>query len=198
MELDLAAGLERLLESATGEDAALVYRAIRLANPGGMGRVEAQDLAAEPTLPLRAVMALAADRDLVARQYVNGFHEVLQELLPALRGALGAGLPLETAIIATALETLARHPDSLIVRKAGLDAAMRVSSQAAEVLIAGWPGTSLGEDRMLELEAALRRESRQYNPGTTADLVTAALFAALRDGTIRLPLAATSARWSVP
>ena len=34
----------------------------------------------------------------------------------------------------------------------------------------------------------LRDPSRRFNPGTTADLVTAALYAALRDGTIRVPL----------
>ena len=53
---------------------------------------------------------------------------------------LSAGQPLETAIIAAFLDTLARHPDSLIVRKAGRETAMSVSGKAAEVLQAGWPG----------------------------------------------------------
>jgi triphosphoribosyl-dephospho-CoA synthetase len=42
-----------------------------------------------------------------------------------------------------------------------------------------------------------RSWGNQLNPGTTADLVTAALFAALRDGTIQLPRPAGSASWSV-
>ena len=45
--------------------------------------------------------------------------------------------------------------------------------------------------------SGLRSRGNQLNPGTTADLVTAALFAALRDGTIPLPRPAGSASWSV-
>ena len=33
----------------------------------------------------------------------------------------------------------------------------------------------------------LRQPANRFNPGTTADLVTAALYAALRDGTIPYP-----------
>ena len=135
-------------------------------------------------------MALAAERDLIARQYANGFREVLGEALPALRESLQAGQPLETAIVAAYLHLLARHPDSLIARKYGLAQASEVSRRAAELLDAGWP------DRE-EAQAALRRSStlwlrqpsNRFNPGTTADLVTAALYAALREGTIPLPLA---------
>ena len=54
-------------------DSRAVYEAIRLAQPSGLGTVPQQDVTGEPTLPLREVMALAADRDLVARQYANGF-----------------------------------------------------------------------------------------------------------------------------
>ena len=39
-----------------------------------------------------------------------------------------------------------------------------------------------------EFDDWLRDPGRPLNPGTTADLVTAALYAALRDGTISLPL----------
>ena len=86
-------------------------------------------------------MALAADRDLIARQYASGFQEVLHEVLPMIRDALQDGQPLETAIIAAFLGTLARHPDSLIVRKAGREVALSVAEKAAEVLQRGWPGS---------------------------------------------------------
>ena len=96
---DLASGVERVLAGTTVDDARKVYRAIRLASPGGMGRAAEQDVADEPTVTLREAMALAADRDLVARQYAGGYREVLHEALPALRTALAEGQPLETAII---------------------------------------------------------------------------------------------------
>ncbi len=77
----LESGVEAVLDATTVADARAVYRAIRLAQPGGMGSVPEQDIAEEPTLPLRAVMAMAADRDLVARQYANGFREVFGDAL---------------------------------------------------------------------------------------------------------------------
>ena len=168
-----------------------------MASPGGIGRVDEQDVAAEPTMPLRDVMALAADRDLIARQYAFGFQEVFHEVLPMIRETLQGGHLLETAIIAAFLGTLARHPDSLILRKAGREVALSVTDKAAEVLHAGWPGTAESQERLQELEAWLRSRGNQLNPGTTADLVTATLFAALRDGTIQLPRPAGRASWSV-
>ena len=108
--IDLAEGVEGVLAETTVADACLVYRAIRLAQPGGMGEVGDQDLGGDPTITLRAVMSLAAERDLIARQYANGFREVLDEGLPALRESLRAGHSLETAIVAAYLHLLARLP----------------------------------------------------------------------------------------
>jgi triphosphoribosyl-dephospho-CoA synthase len=186
--VDLAEGVERVLAATTVADSRRVYRAIQLAQPGGLGEVPDQDITREPTMALRAVMTLAADRDLVARQYAHGYREVLSEALPVLRESLTASQPLETAIVTTYLQLLARHPDSLIARKYGSTQAALVSRRAAELLEAGWPDTDQGRHRCEAFDAWLRHPSNRFNPGTTADLVTAALYAALRDGTIGLPL----------
>jgi triphosphoribosyl-dephospho-CoA synthase len=184
----LAPGVSAVLDATTLADAEAVFQAIRLAQPGGMGSVTEQDVAGEPTLPLKAVMALAADRDLIARQYANGYHEVLKEALPALEAALRSSHSLETATVAAHLAVLARHPDSLIVRKAGTERAEEVSRRAADVLAAGWPDRPAAVRMCGEFDEWLRDPRRRLNPGTTADLVTAALYAALRDGTIQVPL----------
>lgn len=191
-------GVERVLAATTIEDARLVYRAIRLVAPGGLGRAADQDVGDEPTATLRAVMALAADRDLVARQYANGFREVLDEALPLLEDSMREGRPLETAIVTAFLGLLARYPDSLIARKQGPERAADVSSRAAAILDAGWPESERGRRACQEFDAWLRSGANRLNPGTTADLVTAALFAALRDGTIRLPRDPGPAGWSQP
>jgi triphosphoribosyl-dephospho-CoA synthase len=186
-KVDLADGIEDVLAATTVDDAQHVYRAIRLAQPGGLGEVTDQDIAHEPTVTLRAAMAMAADRDSIARQYTSGFRAVLDEALSALRESLKAGWPLETSIVATYLSLLARYPDSLIERKYGHVQASEVSRRAASLLEAGWPQ---GKESWRDVEAFdswLRRPPNAFNPGTTADLVTAVLFAALRDGTIRLP-----------
>ncbi|MFO0890443.1 MAG: triphosphoribosyl-dephospho-CoA synthase [Isosphaeraceae bacterium] len=193
--IDLESGVRRVLAATTVEDARLVYRAIRRAIPGGLGRAAEQDVADEPTVTLREAMALAAERDLVARQYADGFPQVLREAVPSLNESLRRGQPLETAIIACFLNLLARHPDSLIVRKRGLEQAAAVSARAAAVLDAGWPDTAAGRERCQRLDDWLRSEGNTLNPGTTADLVTAALFAALREDTIPLPRGPGPAGW---
>jgi triphosphoribosyl-dephospho-CoA synthase len=185
--VDLAGGIEDVLAKTTINDARQVYRAIRLAQPGGLGEVADQDIAREPTITLTDVMGMAAERDSIARQYTNGFHEVLDEALPVLRESLHAGAPLETAIVACFLRLLARHPDSLIVRKYGPGRANEVSTRAAELIDAGWPECEQARLRLEAFDSWLRQPANRFNPGTTADLVTAVLYAALRDGTIPLP-----------
>jgi triphosphoribosyl-dephospho-CoA synthase len=188
-DANLATGVEAVSAATTIDDARLVFRAIRLAQPGGLGEVADQDVRREPTMPLRAVMTMAAERDMIARQYANGFHEVFEDALPVLRESLDAGSPLETAIVSCYLTVLARHPDSLIARKHGPDAAREVSRRAADLLDAGCPNCDEAGVRLDGFDCWLRHPANRFNPGTTADLVTAALFAALRDGTISLPLA---------
>jgi triphosphoribosyl-dephospho-CoA synthase len=175
----MRSGLGEVLAGLDQEDARDVYAAIRLANPAGLGRVEQQDVSAEPTLPLRQVMALAADRDLVARQYANGFREVFDDGVPALVRGLELTGGLESAIVFCHLSLLARHPDSLIARKRGPAEAEEATRRARLVLA--------GEMSVDELDAWLRAEGRGRNPGTTADLVTAVLFVALREGILALP-----------
>jgi triphosphoribosyl-dephospho-CoA synthase len=180
----LAGGLAQVLAETTVADACQVYRAIRLAQPGGLGEVAEQDVSGDPTITLREAMALGAQRDTIALQYTNGFREVLSEGLPMLREQLQTGVPLETAIVAVYLNLLSRHPDSLIARKHGLTQAAEVSRRAAGVLEAGWPGHEQAQRNCDEFDAWLRQPDHRFNPGTTADLVTAVLYAALRDESI--------------
>jgi triphosphoribosyl-dephospho-CoA synthase len=170
---DMRSGVARVLDGLDVADARAVYEAIRLAVPGGLGRVAVQDVADEPTQTLRQVMELAAPRDSVARQYATAFHEVFEEGVPALTQALERGGSVEDAIVHCHLTWLANHPDSLIARKRGVAEAEEASRRARRVL-ATWPHDAS------ELDAWLRAEGHTRNPGTSADLVTACLFVALR------------------
>lgn len=181
-------GLGKVLAGLDVQDSRLVYQAIRLARPGGLGTVSAQDIADEPTLPLREIMALAAGRDRIAKQYADGFRDVFAEGVPALQSFLSRSANLEEAIIGTHLQLLARIPDSLIARKLGLSEAEEASRRAAEVLELGWPESRPGQQAFKDLDGWLRAVGNQRNPGTTADLVAASLFVALRRGIITLPV----------
>ncbi len=188
-------GVESVLRHTTIADAQAAYAAIRVAQPGGLGTAPEQDVHAEPSRSLREVMALAADRDLIARQYDNGFREVFDIGLPALRRGLEQAGSLEGAIVTCHLHILSRLPDSLITRKLGLDAAEEASRRAGQVLESGWPDTDASHEAVAAFDRWLRVDSHARNPGTTADLVTACLFAALRDGLIALPV---QLPWSAP
>jgi triphosphoribosyl-dephospho-CoA synthase len=185
MGVKLSNGVLDVIAKADVEDSKQVYQAIRLARPGGLGQVPEQDVGQEPTLPLQAVMRLAADRDMVARQYVNGFSDVLNFGVPILFRRFADRGSLEAAIIELHLEFMAQYPDSLIARKRGEAEAREAARRARETL-----DDRQDPSKLAGLDQWLRALGNQRNPGTSADLVTATLFAAFREGTI-----AVSAKW---
>ncbi|MCS7046658.1 MAG: triphosphoribosyl-dephospho-CoA synthase [Gemmataceae bacterium] len=184
----LRLGVRSVLSGLTVADSRAVFAAIRLAYPGGLAVAPDHDVRQEPTLPLREIMALAQDYDLIAEQYVHGFTTVFDEGVPALLEGLEQLGFLEEAIIHCQLRLLARHPDSLIFRKRGASDAAEASRRARAVLDAGWPRSAAGRKAFAELDSWLRALGNQRNPGTTADLVTASLFTALRERMITLPV----------
>jgi triphosphoribosyl-dephospho-CoA synthase len=176
-------------------DAREVFQAIRLANPGGLGDAPEQDVRQEPTVTLLEAMKLAADRDMVARQYANGFADVFDFGVPAFLAGFERFGCVEAAIIESQLHWLAEYPDSLIARKNGPAVAADVQSRAAEVLKLGGIATPEGRRGGVELDKHLRSDGNKLNPGTTADLITACLFVALRENKVA---PAAPFRWQVP
>jgi triphosphoribosyl-dephospho-CoA synthase len=171
--------VERVLRSLSVRDAEQVYEAIRLAEPGGMGRVAEEDVSTRPRRNLRACMALAARRDAIACEYARGYPLTFEVAAPTLARWLRAGLPLDDGAVMTYLTLLTRRPDSLVARRHGGAAARRVSRRAARVLAAGGVRTANGHHALAAFDAWLRRS--RLNPGTTADLTAAAIYACLAD-----------------
>ena len=181
-----ADGINDVLSNTTVQDARDVYEAIRLAEPGGLGTVPHADISQQPSCTLLEAMNLAAERDLVARQYANGFREVLGDGVPLFCETLAQTSTWQDAVVRLHLDLMSRYPDSLIARKCGIATAQKAARRAAAVLSAGWPDTSHGMRLCDELDAWLRADGNRRNPGTTADLVTACLFVALREGRVAL------------
>jgi triphosphoribosyl-dephospho-CoA synthase len=190
---DLRAGVQHVLANLDVADSVTTYQAIRLASPGGLGEAPEQDVAAEPTKPLRVVMDMAAHRDLVALQYANGFWHVFETGVAELRQGLAEWGNLENAIVGAHLGLLAHTPDTLIARKCGTAMAEEASRRAMAVLKAGWPNSRTGQDTFTEFDTWLRADGHRRNPGATADVIAASLFVALRERIITLP---TSLPWS--
>jgi triphosphoribosyl-dephospho-CoA synthase len=191
----LSAGVRDVLASLTVDDAVRAYHAIRLANPGGLGDAAEQDVRQRPTVTLLEAMKLAADRDLIARQYANGFADIFESGVPAFLTALAKFGSVEAAVIDCQLRLLAAFADSLIVRKCGLAVAEDVRRRAAAVLALGGLDTPEGRRAGVELDGSLRSDGNRLNPGTTADLVTACLFVALREDKVK---PSAQFRWPAP
>lgn len=171
--------LGAVLDALTVEDARQVYAAIRMAQPGGLGRVEQGDIFQEPTLSLQQAMALARERDTIAREYCTGYAATFEIGLPALMAARRSGADLLTAIVQTFITLLAQLSDTLIQRKRGAEVARRVSNQARRVLDLGGAMTKTGQTALRQLDDELRDARHTLNPGTTADLTATAVFLAL-------------------
>ncbi len=164
------------LDSLTPEDAAAVYQAIRIAQPGGLGQAERHDVYASPPRCLLEAMQSAADRDLIARQYANSFRDLFDFVVPRLTDRR---LDLLERIVRTHVALLAELGDSLIARKCGIETAREAQQQAAAALDRlenGDPAATV------ELDRWLRADGNRRNPGATADLIAAGLFIGLRHG----------------
>jgi len=163
-------------------DAHHAYRAITRANPGGLGDAPAEDVRHAPSIDLRAAMALSADRDLIARQYRDGYVDLFDVALPALgpRFACPTGAACESPGAATTASVqqlyvalLSTFPDSHIVRKHGEAVAQTVMTSAQ-----AWRGVAemSASPAFAAWDESLK--ARGINPGTSADLTVAALMIA--------------------
>jgi triphosphoribosyl-dephospho-CoA synthase len=179
---DLRSALRRVLESTTVDDAVDVYAAIRRVAPGGLGRVEAQDVANEPTIALLDAMRLAADRDGIAREYATAFEMTFETGVPALDRARRAGLSWNDAIVETFLTLLAANPDTHVARRGGAALAGEISKQAQRALASGGVGSASGRRAIDDMDRRMRDARNTANPGTTADLTAAAIFVTLLGG----------------
>jgi triphosphoribosyl-dephospho-CoA synthase len=171
--------LARVLRSAGVRDAADVYEAIRIAHPAGLGKVEDEDVASAPSIALRDVMALAAERDGIAREYTTDFAVTFEIGAPALMRARHDGFSWDDAVVECYLALLAATPDTHIARKLGGAEAVHVSESARAVLAEGGIRTAAGRDSIALFDRQLRDERNSRNPGTTADLTAAAIYVVL-------------------
>ncbi|MFM7137926.1 MAG: triphosphoribosyl-dephospho-CoA synthase [Planctomycetota bacterium] len=187
-----AAAADAIVAAAGPADAAAIWEAIHIAKPGGLGRSENWDVFGPPPTDIRTAMRESADRDTIARLWSQGYDELFTGPVADLAEAIAAGWPLEPAIIRCHLRQLARCPDSLIGRRHGPAAAKEVTARAA-ALVAREPAAPVAAAApewlaaIADFDASLRTP-RRLNPGTTADLVAAALYILLRDGRLAAPL----------
>ncbi len=202
----LRAGISRLLEASTVQDAIGLYRAIRLSastklgqlspsagipdvfSPRAEGELEARGLT------LKRVLEACAPWDLVAAELLSALRLSSEVGLPAFRRYLSETGSLNTAIVNTYLALLAEARDTHVARAwglrrtsvmpdavfAGLEMAEEVSRRAREALELGGAATPEGLRAVEAMDEWLR--GLGLNPGSCADLTACTLMLALLTG----------------
>jgi triphosphoribosyl-dephospho-CoA synthase len=171
--LPMRNAIDLLLARLSVEDADKAFRAIRLANPAGLGRVDEHDVAAAPRVTLLQAMEAAAHRDRIARAYCTGLSDLFEVGRPALQAARQRGLPEDWAVSTLYMTYLALVPDSHIERKHAHAVAEEIRTEAAAIVARVEIGPS-AQPELAAFDAKLKREKR--NPGTSADFTVATLF----------------------
>jgi triphosphoribosyl-dephospho-CoA synthase len=186
----LRRNLKRVVEATTPEDAVAVYEAVKIAKPSGLGKAPDLDVndpnsvkrIIEERVSLYQVFQIASAYDMVCSEWVKNYPVTFDFAYPTLMQRLKDDGDLNTAIIHTFLEVLANYPDTFIARKVGIEKAREVSAMAEEVLKHGGLKTAVGKAKLHEFDAVLRRDGNHLNPGTTADIIAAALALIILSG----------------
>ncbi|KAA0968615.1 triphosphoribosyl-dephospho-CoA synthase [Aureimonas fodinaquatilis] len=169
----LQVSLHAVLQDLTMDDATLTFQAIALAAPGGLGQVAEQDVRHPPGMSLLQAMALAAGRDRIAAQYCNDFDDVFAQGMTDL--TTPDALP---DVLRVYLGFAGRFHDSHIQRKFGPDIAQAIQMEFRrfheKLVMTVDPETR--HCALLAFDADLK--ARGINPGTSADLTVATVFAA--------------------
>jgi len=179
---ELQRSVANVLSNLTTTDSEGVYKSIQIANPGGLGTSNQMDANKQPPTNVLEAMRFAHHKDDVAKQWVTNFETVfslarrLRELIDAQK--LESRNWLE-AISSVQIEYMAANVDSLIARKNNLDLANEVRRRASQLLSIRSTSSSGYQQQWIEFDAYLRADGNRRNPGTTADLLAAALYVAI-------------------
>lgn len=174
---DLRERVARLLPRLGRDDADSAFRAIRRARPAGLGAAPRHDVAQPARTTLLEAMRAAAHRDRIAFQYASGFEDVFGTGAAALARARAQGLDEPLSTLWLYVEFLCAFPDSHVVRKFGEDAGAQLVAEARA--FASHLGAAPNRDSAFAAALTWDRslKQRRLNPGTSADLTVATLFA---------------------
>ena len=174
--------IDQVIRNSTAKDSVAVYEAIEIAKPSGLN--SAPDLSVKDknsktrlikeNITLRQVFEIASDYDNICSEWINNYPITFGLAYPYLTAELKR-VDLNTAVVNTFLKVLADNPDTFIARKIGEQKAKEVSAGAQQILDLGGTETAKGKEALIAFDKKLRKAGNDYNPGTTADIIAAAL-----------------------
>jgi triphosphoribosyl-dephospho-CoA synthase len=192
---DIEKWLKTVIQNTTVNDTLGLYRAFIRSTPGGQRIKEEPEWSEthkrydfdnpnvivnikEDNLKLAQLFKMSSDIDEISREWTNNFKFILREVYPFIRQVSSSLEDLEEAIVRSFVWLLAKRPDGLIIKKAGRARAEEIR-ELAENTMMNWSEMNGLEELIVKLDDALRKEGNLLNPGTTADIISTALFCRL-------------------
>ena len=165
------------IEGLDIDDAQMILDAIRTAAPTGLGTSDAHDVFEPARVSVHEIMSYAKDKDLIARQYACGYTDIFGNGIDTIDKLSESGMNETEVVTAIFLHFLSEYPDSHIVRQHGSLVATEIQREAT-ILFQEFQ-VSMMENAMLDQLLLFDAEwkSREINPGTSADMTVATLFA---------------------
>jgi len=182
--------IRKVIENSSVNDTVNLYKTIQSCNPGGLGKIEKYDIYDENALTdlisdkvnLKRIFELSKEYDLISLEYSTGYDIILNEGLPYFVKVFNQYSDINIATVNTYLKLLSLHPDTLVIRKSGIESALNISKMAAIILECGGISSEKGLRLAIELDNELQEKKGKLNPGTTADLISGVIFCALLFG----------------
>lgn len=141
-------------------------------------------------IPLFDLMAMGSKRDMVAAEWVNGFDKSNRFSRKLWKNKTWFethpekcfGSVINSAIVYTFLEFMAKYPDTFIATKYNNRTALKVQKKAAKILKKSKGSKNLKKmiPDIQKFDRKLRKE--KINPGSLADITSAGIFIALIEG----------------
>ena len=174
----LQSNLGVVLRELDVKDTSCIFKAIHHANPGGLGESEKYDVnkKLDAGTTIQKAMAEAQNRDLIAKQYVTGFIDILSLGFICIEDFAARWNSVEWAAVACYIGFMAEFPDSHIRRKFGLEVAEKIKIKAVPIAKAFQKNDSPedGAEMLKKFDRELKNKGA--NPGTSADLTAASLL----------------------
>lgn len=130
----------------------------------------------EDGINLLGLFQIASNVDTIASEWADYFHLTFTKSYPYLKKQSTGLADLEEATVRTFIWLLSIQVDGLIVKKAGIEKAEEIRLHAEKII-----DSDFKEEDIKILDQILRVDGNIFNPGSTADLVSAALVCRLTE-----------------
>lgn len=199
----LKSWIEKIIDHTTVDDTLDVFRAFHLANPRGNRNQEIQTWTGihdrfdfnnpkvmenikQDNITLQEMFRISSEVEPISKEWSEYFNLTIGEVYPYLDGVSTCIDDLEEGVVRTFIWLLARQPDGLIIKKAGIGKAREIQ-ELAKKIVASETGNKDTTHLLDELDSILREDGNRHNPGTTADFVSVAILLRLLDMTFHRP-----------